>query len=236
MDFHGNCAFKLPGTLDAYIALPEVWWHWSTNPFPEAGRDEERMGGFPDKVDVQMFTSRDGIHWQRAGGRRPFLRLGPEGAADSRMIYAFTRPIEVGNEVWVYYGGFRYGISEKVALKRGAYFRARLRLDGFVSADAPYSGGELITMPISFQGSHLVLNADTSGGGAIRVEMQGRDGRTIEGYDLERADEINGNAIRLRVAWQGQADVRPLAGQAIRLRFVMHNCKLYSFQFVEREG
>ena len=173
MDFHGNCAFKIPGTMDAYIALPEVWWHWSANPFPEAGRDLEKMGGFPDKVDVQMFTSRDGIRWQRAGGRRPFLSLGQEGTADSKMIYAFTRPIEVGNEVWIYYGGFRYGISEKVALKRGAYFRARLRLDGFVSADAPYAGGELVTTPLCFKGSHLARR-----GGLLVPGTRFEQGRT----------------------------------------------------------
>ena len=121
VDFHGNCVFRYPGTSDVYLALPEAWWHWSANPFPEGGRDQEKMGGFPDTVDVQLATSRDGIKWQRAGGRNPFLRLGPPDAGDSKMIYAFTQPVPVGDELWVYYGGFRYGISEKVALKRGAY-------------------------------------------------------------------------------------------------------------------
>ena len=138
MDFHGNCVFKYPGTSDAYLALPEVWWHWSTNPFPAAGRDQEKMGGFPDTVDVQLATSRDGIEWQRAGGRNPFLRLGPPDAGDSRMIYAFTQPVQVGDELWIYYGGFRYGISEGVALSEGltsargcdwtASFRPMLRM------------------------------------------------------------------------------------------------------------
>ena len=120
MDFHGNCVFKYPGSADAYLALPEVWWHWSANPFPAAGREQEKMGGFPDTVDVQLATSRDGITWQRAGERQPFLRLGPPDAGDSRMIYAFTQPVPVGDELWIYYGGFRHGISDRVALKRGA--------------------------------------------------------------------------------------------------------------------
>ena len=178
MDFHGNCVFKYPGSADAYLALPEVWWHWSANPFPAAGRDQEKMGGFPDTVDVQLATSRDGINWQRAGGRSPFLRLGPPGAADSKMTYAFTQPVPVGDELWLYYGGFRYGISDKVALKRGAYFRARLRLDGFISADAPYEGGELVTVPLRVGGEQLTLNADTSAGGAIRVQIEDGKRRT----------------------------------------------------------
>lgn len=111
----------------------------------------------------------DGIEWQRGGGRNPFLRLGPPNAGDSKIIYAFTQPVQVGDELWIYYGGFRYGISEGVALKRGAYFRARLRLDGFVSVDAPYESGELVTVPLRFRGERLALNADTSAGGAVRV-------------------------------------------------------------------
>ena len=133
-------------------------------------------GRLPDTVDVQLATSRDGISWQRAGGRNPFLRLGPPDAGDSRMIYAFTQPVQVGDELWIYYGGFRYGISEGVALKRGAYFRARLRLDGFISADAPYEGGELVTVPLRFRGERLALNADTSAGGAIRVQIEDEGG------------------------------------------------------------
>ena len=233
MDFHGNCVFKYPGTSDAYLALPEVWWHWSANPFPAEGRVQEQMGGFPDSVDVQLATSRDGIEWQRAGGRNPFLRLGPPDAGDSRMIYAFTQPVQVGDELWIYYGGFRYGISEGVALKRGAYFRARLRLDGFISADAPYEGGELVTVPLRFRGDRLALNADTSAGGAIRVQIEDEDGTPIEGYGMGEADEVNGNSVRHIATWAGGAHVGELAGRAVRLRFMMNGCKLYSFQFVD---
>ena len=233
MDFHGNCVFKYPGTSDAYLALPEVWWHWSANPFPAEGRVQEQMGGFPDSVDVQLATSRDGIEWQRAGGRNPFLRLGPPDAGDSRMIYAFTQPVQVGDELWIYYGGFRYGISEGVALKRGAYFRARLRLDGFISADAPYEGGELVTVPLRFRGERLALNADTSAGGAVRVQIEEEDGTPIEGYGMGEADEVNGNSVRHFATWAGGAHVRELAGRVVRLRFMMNGCKLYSFQFVD---
>ena len=234
MDFHGNCVFKYPGSADAYLALPEVWWHWSANPFPAAGRDQEKMGGFPDTVDVQLATSRDGINWQRAGGRSPFLRLGPPGAADSKMIYAFTQPVPVGDELWLYYGGFRYGISDKVALKRGAYFRARLRLDGFISADAPYEGGELVTVPLRFRGEQLTLNADTSAGGAIRVQIEDENGEPLAGYSAGQADELNGNSVSHIATWEGRPHVGELAGRVVRLRFLMNGCKLYSFQFVEQ--
>ena len=236
MDFHGNCAFKYPDASDIYFALPEVWWHWGGNPFPEGGKREERMGGFPDKVDVQLMTSRDGIRWDRAGGKLPFLRLGPPGSQDHKMIYAFTRPVPVGDELWIYYGGYPLGISEGVARKRGAYFRARLRMDGFISADAGYTGGELVTKPLTFEGDRLVLNVDTSAGGSTRVEFTQPDGEPIKGFTLGDADEINDNAIKAPATWNGRADLPAIKGKPVCLRFAMRSCKLYSFQFEELEG
>lgn len=235
MDYHGNCVFKYPDANDFYFALPEVWWHWGNNPFPTEGKIQERMGGFPDKVDVQLMTSRDGIQWNKPGGRLPFLRLGPPGSQDYKMIYAFTRPVPVGDELWVYYGGFPLGISEGVARKRGAYFRARLRMDGFTSADAGYTGGELVTKPLTFEGDQLVLNVDTSAGGSARVELTEPDGGPIKGFTLGDADEINDNAIKIPATWNGYTDLSAIQGKPVRLRFVMRSCKLYSFQFKESE-
>ena len=149
------------------------------------------------------------------------------------MFYAVTQPVLVGDELWIYYNGFPYGVSEKVALKRGAYFRARLRLDGFISADALYTGGELVTKPLRFSGDQLVINADTSAGGAIRVEIMDDNGVSFEGYSLIQADELNGNSVKIPVTWQGKSDVRKLAGKVVSLRFVMRSCKLYSYQFVD---
>lgn len=44
-----------------------------------------------------------------------------------------------------------------------AISRAIMRLDGFISADAPYEGGQLATPSIRFEGSGLELNLDTAG-------------------------------------------------------------------------
>jgi len=35
------------------------------------------------------------------------------------------------------------------------------------------------------------------------------------------------------VAWGDVRDVSPLAGKPIKIRFLMQDCKLYAFQFVE---
>ena len=64
-----------------------------------------------------------------------------------------------------------------------------------------------------------------------RVEVQDVDLSPIEGFSLGDADEINGNYIRVKASWRGSEDVSSLAGKTVKLRFVMRDTKLYSFQF-----
>ena len=42
-----------------------------------------------------------------------------------------------------------------------------MRIDGCVSANAPLSGGELLTKPIVFAGDRLEINYSASGAGGI---------------------------------------------------------------------
>ncbi len=64
------------------------------------------------------------------------------------------------------------------------------------------------------------------------MEIQDESGRPLEGFRAADADEINGNYLRVAASWRGRPDVSSLAGQPVRLRFVMRDARLYSFQFV----
>ncbi|MHB8864240.1 MAG: glycoside hydrolase family protein [Pirellulaceae bacterium] len=111
--------------------------------------------------------------------------------------------------------------------------RLTLRADGFVSASAPMAGGELVTKPLCFDGGNLTLNFETSGAGSVQVEIQHADGQPIEGYALDDCPAIFGDRLAKIVRWKARGgDVRELAGQPVRLRFVLHDADLYSFQFV----
>jgi len=106
-----------------------------------------------------------------------------------------------------------------------------MRLDGFVSADAGYGGGELVTPTIQFEGKRLELNLDTSAGGSAVVELLDGEGKPIEGFSRDDATPSNGNSVRMPVSWSGNADVSRLAQKPIKIRFLMRDCKLYAFQF-----
>ena len=101
---------------------------------------------------------------------------------------------------------------------------------GFDSADAPYKGDELTTVPLWFDGNALELNVQTSVAGHVLVEIL-RDREPIQGYSVADADPIKGNFIEKTVTWNGQSDVSSLAGEPVQVRFVMRDAKLYAFQF-----
>ena len=109
--------------------------------------------------------------------------------------------------------------------------RYSLRLDGFVSVNAPYSGGEILTRPFTFTGSELEVNYGTSAAGGVRVEVQDANGRQISGYGLEDCPEFFGDEIVRVVTWKNGTNTSQLQGRPIRLRIVLKDADLYSLRF-----
>jgi len=178
VDYYGAAVFRYPDNEGVYIMLAQTFWHWKSRP---AGQ-EVRLDGQPAKylapalVDVRLAVSRDGKAFARVGGRKPFLRLGLSGSYSSQRIWAMPNPIEMGDEIWIYYAGKNENkdsfIDPAAGESRAGISRAVMRLDGLVSADADYAGGEIVTPLLRFTGSTLQLNVDAGGGGSVRVESE----------------------------------------------------------------
>ena len=93
-------------------------------------------------------------------------------------------------------------------------------------------GGELVTKPLVFSGSELVLNFSASAAGSVKVEiLQDEEDLPVEGHTLDDCREILGDDLERRVVWNGSPDVSRLAGVPIRLRFVMKDADLFAFGF-----
>lgn len=107
----------------------------------------------------------------------------------------------------------------------------RMRTDGFISVNAPYTGGELITKPFTFSGRQLELNFVTSAAGGVRVEIQDESGTALPGYAAADCPEMLGDEIGRVVAWKNGSDVSKLSGKNIKLRLVMNDADLYSLRF-----
>jgi hypothetical protein len=218
-------AYNYPAQ-DAYVAFPSMWYSRRPDDF------ERVDAGASDTLEIQFTFSRDGIRWQRPF-RQPLVSLGSPGSAWEHQIYG-AGLVESGDRLYFYYNGLP---SEHLTMDKAADWtcvtaRAIFRLDGFVSADAAYQGGELTTPLLTFTGSRLQYNAKTGGGGFIRTEILDSTGAPVPGFTLADSHRVNGNSVRHLAAWRGSADVSPLAGQPVRLRLVMRDTKLFALQFV----
>ena len=106
------------------------------------------------------------------------------------------------------------------------------RLDGCVSAHARLSGGELITKPLIFDGKSLQINFATSAAGSVRIELQQAHRQPVEHFTLADSEEIYGDAIERQVSWNSRTDVSHLAGQPVRIRFILSDAEIFAFRFV----
>ncbi|MEN8251826.1 MAG: hypothetical protein ABFS32_23095, partial [Bacteroidota bacterium] len=191
--------------------------------------DGERINAMPQYIndcsDAVFMTTRGGNKYERTF-METFIRpgIGDENWV-SRSNYPALNVVQTGeNEMSVYISRNNTQPTKHVA-------RYSLRLDGFASVNAPYSGGEMITKPLIFKGDEVHINFATSAAGFIKVEILDEHGNIIPGFELENSTEIIGDEIERNVTWKGKPDLRRLEGKPVRLRFVMKDADLYSIKF-----
>lgn len=208
-----------------YIGIPMRFFPGRKALSPERA---EALGVHPgyrgDCADAVFISTRDGVRFDRTF-LEAFIRPGDDpGNWASRAGLTALGVVPTGPAEMSLYKQAHY------AQPTAHIVRYALRTDGFVSASAPYSGGELLTRPLRFRGSELLLNVSTSAAGSVRVEIQDPAGTPVPGFRLEDSEEFVGDEIEARVAWKG-GDLAPLAGRAVRLRVVLKDADLYAFRF-----
>lgn len=107
--------------------------------------------------------------------------------------------------------------------------RFTLRMDGFVSVNAPYSGGEVLTKLLTLQGERLQINYATSAVGSVKVEVTDLQGNPVKGFTADDCVEMFGDELEADVRWKN-ADIRALRGKPVRLRFLLRDADLYAFR------
>ena len=216
----------------------ERGWSASMRALPELENREWRAKGserYGTAITEGLFmASRDGVTFNR--WNEAFLPPGieREGTWNYGQQYIAWQVVETAsalegapNELSLY-AGENYWTGTSSALRRYT-----LRLDGFVSVQAPMTGGELVTKPIRFKGSKLGLNFSTSAAGGVRVEIQDAGGRARPGFALDDCPPIFGDAIERKVTWKNGGDVSSLAGKPGRLRFELKDADVFAYQFGE---
>ena len=186
--------------------------------------------------EALFMTSRDGLHFNR--WNEAFLPPGIERAdnwayGDHYLAWQLVETescMDGAPRELSLYATESYWTGNSSRLRRYT-----MRIDGFVSIDAPLSGGEILTKPLVFEGTGLALNFATSAAGSIRVEVQSPDGQPLPGLALDDCHDVFGDALARPVVWK-EAAIGPLAGQPVRLRFVLRDARLYALQFRANGG
>ena len=221
--------------IDAYVRAPHIYLGLPTRYLP--GRrvvtdEQARRIGTPkewsyvnDCTDILLASARGGTDF-----RRTFLEAYIRPGLDlenwtSRANFAARGIVQTGEQELSLYVKHHSGYPSNHVR------RYTLRPDGFVSVSATYEGGELVTKPLRFSGNRLTINYSSSAAGSLRVELQTAAGQPLDGFALEECPEIIGDRIEHTVAWKSGADIGPLAGQPVRLRFVLRDADLYALQF-----
>lgn len=228
MEYYGMIGFPY---ADTYLGL--VWSFFC---------NAEPVGTTEGVFQVELTTSPDGETWSHAADRAPVIERGTPGSFDGGMVFTAARPLVIGDELWVYYCGWEsthgsYWYEEPQTdepLKRGFISAGTLRRDGWVSVDARFREGQVTTKPLRFLGKQLSVNADAREG-TVRVAVLDASGQEMPGFaaadalPLERRSDLGWTAT-----WSGQPELSRLQSQPIRLKFILNNAKLYSFQFQQK--
>lgn len=254
-DFKDNVRQIMTCTSKDFINWTEPQWidfgnapleHLYTNAVTPYYRAPQILMGFPKrfaegrkKLDDQKWTgvsdgifmtSRDGLHWHRwlEAFIRPGLQRERWGQRNNMTAWGIlvTKSDIPGtpDELSIY-------SSEAYCAEDNRLRRYTLRIDGFVSVNALYTGGEFVTKPLIFDGKKLVINYSTSAAGSVYIEIQDKDGKPIPGFTLDDCPEIYGDEIEKVVSWKTSSDLSSLAGKVIKLRFILKDADLYSIRF-----
>lgn len=230
----------LPAESEDALTDAEKTGHWSASllALPEAehrllrGSVKERYGSAI--TEALLMVSRDGVLFKRWNSG--FLRPGIErpGTWNYGHQYVGWQIVQTKSALpgapdeLSFYAIENYWTGGSDSLRRYT-----LRMDGFVSVEAPMAGGELLTKPITFYGNKLMLNFSTSAAGSVWVEIQDVEGKPIPGFALADCEPLFGDTLDREMTWKQVSDMSRLQNRPVRLRFVLKDADVYAYKFSE---
>ncbi len=183
----------------------------------EMGDPERKAAGIGYTV---LAWTRDGRTWQR--DQEPFLLNDPDPARWDHAMAWGDEQIVIGDETFVYYGGYQRG--HKVArFDERQIGLARMPLDRYVAREADHNPGRLVTKPLQLEGEALTVNARVAG--SMRVRLIDAGGAAFPGFDWV---EITGDQVQAPARWTGS--LAELRGQPVRIEFEFRHAQLFGFQ------
>ena len=211
-DWYTNAKTIYPGARREHLMFPALYHHED------------------DTLEVELFSSPDGIVWSQVPGG-PVIEMGEPDAWDGGCMYSGWDLLPLGDDqvalpCYGYIKPHKYPRNDLTFRTQTSYaVWPRARLGGIV-ADAE---GSFTTLPLAIRGNRLRLNLRVERGGEVRVEAADGGGEPLPGRTFAEADGLTGDALDRQVTWNGAADIAP---DVVMLRFRLRGAKLFAFEFV----
>ncbi len=191
-----------------------------------------------EELTLELAVSRDGEHFTCFSPGEPFIPPGAAGEWDEREPLPSV-PLQVGEEMWFYYGGSRVTQGGTEMDYRTCAGLARARLDGYSCLRAREGAGigMLTTVPFRVaEPVRLIVNASCDRDNALRVELLDAAGAVLPGYGREECVPITTDEVYGSVKWQGGPQIGSPAQIGLRFYLEGPRARLYSFGFAPDRG
>jgi len=211
-----------------YVGLP---WVYNARWIKIGGYADRKLGeaeeGSPRTMSVQLAWSWNLINWTRTPERAQFIPRGAPGEFDSDMIYTARAPVQMGDELWFYYGGFDGPHNSRTTISHIGL--AKLRLDGFCSMRAGADEGWLISRREVFARPKVTINARTAPGGCVAAELLDRDNNVIPGFSRAECNTFTGDSVRHVLTWKTAELPEEMREPDKKIRFLLKQADLFSY-------
>ncbi|SEO03212.1 hypothetical protein SAMN04488134_103170 [Amphibacillus marinus] len=184
----------------------------------------------PKICDLKLGYSRDGFHFSRGDYANFISSSREEGTWNYGYAHAVNGGcIVVEDELYFYFSCFS-GQSPKFGSHKyagGNLGLAKLRRDGFAYLTDQGKTGQLLTQPLTFAGSHLFVNVDSSTG-QLLAEVVNERGEVISGFSKSDCLPVTADSTKQELAWK-EHTLAELSDQSVRIRFYLDHAQLYAF-------
>ncbi|MBA7483625.1 hypothetical protein ES707_19142 [subsurface metagenome] len=208
-----NCHTFVPHTSDQHLFFPTIWH--MTN----------------DATSIAIASSSDGkvLHWLPGS---PILITPPFMEWDGGCIFAGGNLLELPDGSWALpYSGsnFPHKYPRKGPIKHGRGF-ATWKKGRMVAVEAKELG-QFTTFAFMAPGTKMRINALTSRGGNIKVEVTDLKRQVIPGHSFDDCKPIIGDQYLSPVIWNSSDNIGVPKRTPICLRFKLDQAQLFFVDF-----
>ncbi len=192
-------------------------------------RDDLKADTPPDPPEAYgvgyttLAWSRDGETWTR--DPEPFFQRNPQQGAWDHAHAWIDEQLPVGDEVYLYYGGYARGHKVNRFEERQIGL-VKMKQDRYVARTASDTPGELVTPLLRFHAETLLVNVNAEGG-KLRVEIRDESGAPIPGFTFAKCSPITADTIAQPVTWAHLLNT--LKDKTVRLAFQLEQASLFAF-------